>query len=196
MGEDLKLEEAGLSKAAFHIMYAHARGYRVHRCGKVESFTGTILKLRDRFKGRGRRAADAPYLEFCAADSDGRSRSVMVHRLQAYQKFGLRMFDEGLVVRHMNDITRDNSWDNIELGTYSENIMDKSPEARKAQARKAALASRKLTMDQARELRAARATGVPVRELCKLYDLQSSAVYAIINNRSYKEEDATDETTP
>lgn len=189
MAEDLKLEEAGLSKAGFHIMYAHARGYRVLKCGKVQSFTGTILKLRDRFKGKGRRAADSPYLEFCAPDLDGRSRSVMVHRLQAYQKFGRRMFEPGLVVRHKNDITRDNAWDNILLGTYSENSMDKSPEARKAQARKAALASRKLTMEQARELRAARAAGTKVTELCKQYDLQSSAVYAIINNHSYKEED-------
>ena len=181
-------EEIVLPKATHHIMFVHERGYRVLRDGRVKSFTGLILKLRERYKGKGRRSMDEPYLEFGATDEHGKSRGVLVHRLQAYQKFGRDMFAIGLVVRHKNDCTRDNSWDDILLGTYSENIMDKTPEARKAQARKAALARRKLTMEQARNLRLLAASGDwSVKELCYEYDLKASAVYAIINNQSYQE---------
>lgn len=183
----MELEDDLVSKAAGHIMYVHARGYRVLKDGQVKSFTGRILRLRERYKGRGRRAEDSPYLEFCAANTEGQSRGVMVHRLQAYQKFGLEMFVPGLVVRHKNDLTRDNSWGNILLGTYAENIMDKPPEVRKAQARAAALARRKLSMSQARLLRQQYAVGISVSDLCVEYSLGPSSVYAIINNQTYQE---------
>ena len=183
-----ELEEAGLSKAAGHIMYASARGYRVLRDGRVKSFTGRILKLRSRFKGKGRRALDDPYLEFCVNNEEGQARGVLVHRLQAYQKFGLEIFVPGLVVRHKNNITVDNAWNNIILGTYSENIMDKPAEVRREQARAAALAKRLLTMDDARDIRLAKSQGAKVKELCVEYRIGPSAVYAIINNQSYRED--------
>lgn len=182
------MSDGGLSKAAGHIMYVHARGYRVLRDGQVKSFTGRILKLRERYKGKGRRALDEPYLEFTAANEEGKARGVLVHRLVAYQKFGLDMFVDGLVVRHRNDITRDNSWANIILGTYSENIMDKAPEVRRAQARRAALAKRRLTMVQANDIRRQKELGAKVVDLCEEYGLGLSAVYAIINNQSYRED--------
>jgi hypothetical protein len=183
-----ELEEAGLSKASGHIMYASARGYRVLRDGRVKSFTGRILKLRARFKGKGRRALDDPYLEFCAANEEGQARGVLVHRLQAYQKFGLEMFVSGLVVRHKNNITTDNAWSNIILGTYSENIMDKPAEVRRAQAQAAAIAKRRLTMEDARDIRLAKAQGAKATELCCEYQIGLSSIYAIVNNQSYRED--------
>ena len=51
-------------------------------------------------------------------------RNLKVHRLQAYQKYGDKLFEEGIVVRHKNGNPLDNSWDNILIGTNSDNMMD------------------------------------------------------------------------
>lgn len=47
-----------------------------------------------------------------------------IHRLQAYQKYGDKMFEPGTVVRHKNGNSMDNSWDNILIGTHKENSQD------------------------------------------------------------------------
>lgn len=59
----------------------------------------------------------------------GQTRMVLVHRLQAYQKFGDRIWEKGLVVRHINGISTDNSWGNLALGTQRENVLDKPRES-------------------------------------------------------------------
>lgn len=52
-------------------------------------------------------------------------RRVWVHRLQAYQKYGDRIFDDFIQVRHLNGDECDNSFANIEIGTASDNMMDR-----------------------------------------------------------------------
>lgn len=42
----------------------------------------------------------------------------MIHRLQAYQKFGDKIYEDGIVVRYLNGDRYDNSYDNIGIGTY------------------------------------------------------------------------------
>lgn len=61
---------------------------------------------------------------------DKKPSVVFVHRLAAYQKFGDSMFAPGVVVRHLNGNSLDNSYGNIALGTQSQNMMDKPPEVR------------------------------------------------------------------
>lgn len=46
------------------------------------------------------------------------------HRVQAYQKYGDRLYEKGIVVRHLNGDKLDNSWENIAIGTQSDNMMD------------------------------------------------------------------------
>lgn len=46
------------------------------------------------------------------------------HRLQAFQKYGNKMYEKGIMVRHKNGNPLDNSWDNILIGTASDNMMD------------------------------------------------------------------------
>lgn len=48
---------------------------------------------------------------------------VYFHRFQAYNKFGNKIYDEGMVVRHLNGNILDNSIANIEIGTNSDNII-------------------------------------------------------------------------
>jgi len=58
------------------------------------------------------------------------SKQVFVHRLVAYFKFGDEIFKKGIHVRHRNGNQKDNSEDNILIGTISQNNMDKLPELR------------------------------------------------------------------
>ena len=50
--------------------------------------------------------------------------AVKFHRFQGYMKFGEDMFKKGMVIRHLNNIKLDNSWYNIAIGTYSQNVAD------------------------------------------------------------------------
>lgn len=46
------------------------------------------------------------------------------HRLQAFQKYGSKLFEKGICVRHLDNNKLNNSWDNIAIGTQSENMID------------------------------------------------------------------------
>ena len=58
-------------------------------------------------------------------------KNIFTHRLQAYQKYGNKLFEDGIVVRHLNGNKIDNSWDNISIGTQRDNILDIPKEKRK-----------------------------------------------------------------
>lgn len=53
-----------------------------------------------------------------------KTKTLTVHRLQAYQKYGNKLFEEGIVVRHFDGNKLNNSSDNILIGTQSDNMMD------------------------------------------------------------------------
>lgn len=55
---------------------------------------------------------------------NGKSKHLRAHRLQAYQKYGEVLYSEGIVTRHFNSDSTDNSWDNIIIGNQSDNMMD------------------------------------------------------------------------
>lgn len=165
-----------VSKSADHLMYVHALGYRVTKKGLVKSFTGRMLRLREH----------GGCLEFTTSSVDVGPRSVQVHRLQAYQKFGLEMFSIGIRVRHRDGDRTNNHWENIILATTSECRLAIPRVRRLASARNARDTRRRLTMKQAKEIRFAYLYGMRVVTLCERYDLKQSAIYAIINNESYK----------
>lgn len=73
----------------------------------------------------------------------GNPKKVMVHKLKAFQKFGKSMFAKGIVVRHKDDIKSNNDYDNILIGTQSDNMMDTPKEARILRAKKAGSAPKK-----------------------------------------------------
>lgn len=50
--------------------------------------------------------------------------NVPIHRLQAFQKYGHKMFEQNIMVRHLDGNSLNNSWDNIAIGTNSDNMMD------------------------------------------------------------------------
>ena len=91
------------------IQIASERGYFVTKDGLV-FFNGKQRKLNLKNK---------KYQYYCFnIRIDGKPKRIEVHRLQAYQKFGDKIFEKGIVVRHLNGDSTDNSYDNIGIGTY------------------------------------------------------------------------------
>lgn len=70
------------------------------------------------------------------ASFNGKRFSLKVHRLQAFIKFGELIYQDGIVVRHLNGNPADNSYFNIGIGTQSQNQMDIPEEIRKARVSK------------------------------------------------------------
>lgn len=96
-------------------MEAHKKGYRVRKSGEVVGIKGNLLSLDRNRNG---------YCRF-SMRHEGKIVAVMVHKLQAFQKFGKEAFHFDMVVRHVNDKEYDNSYKNLVLGTQVENMADK-----------------------------------------------------------------------
>ena len=53
-----------------------------------------------------------------------KKKNLLFHRMQSFQKYGVAIYEKGIVTRHFNGNKLDNSWDNILIGTQKENMMD------------------------------------------------------------------------
>ncbi len=106
---------------------AFERGYYVAPDGRVSNPSGKPLSCYVTRKG---------YRKFHFQ----RGAALQVSRLVAFQKFGEAIFGNGIVVRHLDGNSKNDSWENIAIGTHSQNMMDMPPEVRRA---KAAAANRK-----------------------------------------------------
>lgn len=104
------------SKQGRAVVLAYEKGYRV-KDGKVFNCNDKELKLTIQ------NASGIKYKRFCIKDEFCDRRVVLVHQLMAYQKFGEKVF-ETEVVRHLNGDSLDNSFENIMIGSQSENMRD------------------------------------------------------------------------
>lgn len=104
------------------VKITHDKGYRITKTGGILNPKGEPLK-----------GATSVYVHI-GVRIGGKRKKCKVHRLQAYQKFGDKMFEDGVVVRHLDGNPLNNSWDNIAIGTHSDNMMDMSKEVRLAKA--------------------------------------------------------------
>jgi len=163
-------------------LLAYERGFKVTKDGNLISSTGK--------KVVGFTTSNGGYLRYNISDRRGqgfRNRSFMLHRLQAYQKFGDKLFELGLQVRHLNGNSLDNSWDNIEIGTASQNQLDKTVETRKKIARAGAYKQRKFTPDIAEKIIEKYKTEIiSIRELAGEHNVSTSTIWYILNGRTYK----------
>lgn len=118
-------------------------------------------------------------------------KSVKVHKLQAYQKYGNKIFEKGIVVRHLDGNPLNNSWDNIAIGTPSDNQRDRSKECRK---NSATIASRKM-QDNSRSygerclIYEDLKNGIPYTEIMNKHNISSKGTLSFMKNKSieYKE---------
>jgi len=116
---------------------AHQKGYRMSDDGTFYSNRGNEIKYVCN-KGYKRTTIKV----------NGKNKLLFAHRLQAYQKYGMELYKEGIMVRHLDGNKTNNSIDNITLGTARDNMMDVPSELRKSRASKAARQTIKYNRDE------------------------------------------------
>ena len=123
------------------LLEAFSKGYEVSECG--EYLYTPFSKLTKKTFVQG-------YPTFAYRLGD-KKINVMWHRLQAYQKYGEKLFEDGMVVRHFDSNKLNCSKNNILIGTESENSMDKPEEDRMKYSLNAVKSIRKYNATEVRE---------------------------------------------
>lgn len=155
------------------IRYAYKRGYRVNADGSVAGIRKSKIKLRTDTDG---------YLRFSVRHPEIGQFPIRVHALQAYQKFGEKVFCDDIQVRHLNGNRKDNSLDNIEIGTASDNAMDISKSIRRSRAKKAGRSKSSMTTSDVEKIRELRETlGYTYQQIMKIYPMAKSTLSYICN---------------
>lgn len=158
------------------VLVAYNKGYRVDVHGNVISPTGKILKLK---------ITKSLYLKF-KVYHDCKRQYCMVHKLQAYCKYKDEMFNDSIVVRHLNGNPSDNSYDNISVGSYSDNMMDIPKDVRLEKSINASTTVRKFSDSVMNEIRDKRSNGWSYNDLMDEYDISSKGTLSYIINNKYK----------
>lgn len=150
-------------------------GYTVDKTGNVYSKTGILRKCR---------IGSRNYLEF-SIRLQGVIKTLSVHQLQAYLKYGDKVFEKGILTRHLNGDKLDNSWDNIAIGTQSDNMYDRPEQERINHAIKASSKRRRFTDKQVQKIKKDRDAGMTYDELSKKYNTKPSTLSYLFNKAKY-----------
>lgn len=163
---------------------AYEVGYRVNDEGEVFNPVGMKLKVTSVNNKR------YPQVNFKYKD---KKYYVRMHRIAAYCFYGEEMFEEGIVVRHLNDDKSDLSRQNIALGTQAENMADMSKESKLISSEKKrayAIKNRiipprnvKISDEKIPEIVNLLDRGWSYRKLADKYDVHHSTIYYINKTR-------------
>ena len=93
--------------------HAYNKGYRAFDDGSIIGKNGNKLNLWMR----------SMYLHF-SVKKDNKVLKIPVHRFIAYIKYGDKLFEKGIVARHLDGNHLNNNFNNIEIGTQSDNKKD------------------------------------------------------------------------
>jgi hypothetical protein len=167
-----------ISKNIEQVVLAYEKGYRVINGEVISPFTGKPRKLRiQNTKGYKK-------YSFTINEKGKSSYPVEVHKLVAYQKYGNKMFDPELEVRHLNNNSLNNVEENILLGTKVDNANDKPEEQRRKLSINASTSIRKFTdieMDNIRRYHRG-----SYRDTMEMFDITSKGTLHYILNTEYQ----------
>ena len=167
-----------MSNANKAILIAVEKGYTATKVGSIISpFSQAALKLRLDERG---------YFTFGFKIETYKVAKVRVHRFIAYAKYGNQLFNSGIEVRHFDGNKQNNNWDNLLIGTPSQNRLDIPEAKRKEIAINAANKLKKLSNNEVLELRTLRAQGKSLNYLKEKFNISKTAVSYIINYKTYK----------
>ena len=110
-----------------------------------------------------------------------KTRTVLVHRFVAFQKFGGAALLPNIQVRHMDGNQLNNRPSNLELGTAVENHFDKPADARHNQVLMAAKRRVRLSRSEMDKLRSERNLGLSYRELAAKYSVSLGTAHRVVN---------------
>lgn len=159
-----------MTKHNVMIRRAVSQGYSVDKDGNVFGPTGRKRKLKKETR-RGR-----TYYKFNVAIPRSKScYAVAVHRLIAFLKYGEAALKAGIVCRHLNDVSLDNSWDNIAIGSISDNALDRLAEDRKKHAQRAGRANSR-SEEFWEQITQEHAAGASYKTLCERHGLSKGTL--------------------
>jgi hypothetical protein len=157
---------------------AHELGYRVVGGEVISPYSGKPRKVQVQD-----RPSKCAYTRFTIHYNGSRS-NVYTHKLLAYQKYGRAMFKPGIIIRHLDGNSLNNSYENIALGTLQDNTMDIPEEVRIRTSITAATKLRKFTDDEMDEIREFHSGSY--KETMKAFGITSKATLHRILNVKYK----------
>lgn len=173
-----------MSKSNEAVRLAFGLGYRVTEEGNVYNPKGFKMSVNS---NRNKRY---PQLGF---KYEGVNYTARMHRLAAYCFYGDKLFEEGLLVRHLNDDKTDLSSNNIVMGTQFDNMADISEEklaVMSSKKRRYAISNGitpprklKITDEQVIEIMILIANGDSQRNIAKLYNVHHSSISYIYRKR-------------
>lgn len=168
------MENKKLSKTQELIVLAYNKGYRIinNECitPKGKTLKGTI------------KTHPVPYKQF-SMHTDTGARSVTFHAMLAYQLFGEKYFEKGIVARHLNGDSLDNSEANIILVTQKDNTFDRSSEERSDAIRKGGATKRFIYSDDImNDIKKDYVNGLGAKWLYEKYNTSLSTMYTLIKN--------------
>ena len=155
---------------------AYEKGYRINKNGDAYNIKRPNKILKGSINSR-------KYKHIKIMDSNS-TIGVPFHRLQAYQKFGDEIYETNIVVRHLDGNSLNNSYDNIEIGTESENYSDRT-EIQKNNFQKAgSKALTKYSDELVSEIKEYYNSGHTYKEIMEKFNISSKGTLSyIINNR-------------
>lgn len=156
--------------------YAYEKGYRIDKDGNAYGLKHRILK---------------PYIDkknykFFCCRFNKKTILISYHRFQAYSKFGDKIYEKEICVRHLNGNPLDNSWNNIEIGTTQENMLDIPKEKRlsitsyMSSQRKNAFSKEKILA-----IKEAHKNGLSYKEIMDKFGISSKGTISYIINHKY-----------
>lgn len=166
-----------------NLIEAYKKGMRVDE-------NGVLFGLR----GKPRRLSllNGQNYYYCGITTSKGVRPLLVHQLQAYQKFGDDIFGDTaqeIHIRHLNGNSKDNSVGNIGIGSASDNFMDIPKEKRIKNAKYAASFIKKFSDDDIHDIRNMRKDGFTYKKIGLKYNSSKGHICDIINKKIYKDID-------
>ena len=152
---------------------AYEKGYRVTKDGQLLNPKGK--KISGCVNNRGYK-----HLSF---KINKKHNNLLIHRLQAYQKYVNELFGDGIVVRHLNGNRLDNSWNNIAIGTQKDNAMDIPKQIRIKRGISAGKAAIKYPKEFVLKLKEEYKLIKNYSELGRKYNISTSVIWELINKR-------------
>ena len=164
-----------MSQAKTALMQAYKKGYRVR-----DNLVYGIVKKQPLKLGCSR----SGYL-FFNLKLGRKVLKVFLHRLVAYEKYQDKLFESGILVRHLNGNSKDNSFENICIGTQTENMLDRNPKERLRHAIKASSSIRKFNNEKVNQIKLDHSNGLGYKALMEKYCISSKGTLHYILTREY-----------
>jgi hypothetical protein len=152
------------------------KGYTINSKGVVYNPKKEIQKIRVGTRG---------YLLFSVRFGK-KVKNIKVHRLQAYTLYGNSLFENGIVVRHLDGDQLNNKSENITIGSRSDNYFDISNEKRAKMLKHITKkASEKNRKHDYKSIKKDRSEGMSYKQLMAKYKISSKGTLSHIISSNY-----------